>query len=249
MTASGVAGLIFVLFFLGLVLIFILLGRNGVRPGRQLREIPAFDSLKRAVGLAVEAGARLHLSLGRGNITGQQSAVGLVGLSMLERIARSTTAGDRPPVATSGEGSLAVLSQDTLRGAARYTGAAYDPLSGRLTGVTPFSYAAGVLPVIHDEDVGASLLVGNFGSEIALITEASERAGSLTLAGTDNLPGQAVLYASAQEPLIGEEVFAGGAYLGVNAAHAASLRAQDVLRWLLILAMLLGAIGKLAGLL
>lgn len=59
-------------------------------------------------------------------------------------------------------------------------------------------------------------MIGNFGSEAALINEAAERSGSLTLAGTDTIPGQAVLYATAQEPLIGEEVFAGGNILGLT---------------------------------
>jgi len=53
-----------------------------------------------------------------------------------------------------------------------------------------------------------------------------------------------VLFAAAQEPLIGEELYAAGAYLKSGPIHIASLRAQDVLRWVLIFAILLGAILK-----
>lgn len=240
-------GLIFVLAFAGLMLVVALFGRK--RPARRLRDIPAFAKLNRAVGLAVEAGNRLHMSLGRGQLLSQQSAVGFVGLSLLDRIARWTSFSDQPPIATSGEGTLSALSQDTLQKAARSVGADFDPTRGRLAGITPFSYAAGVMPVIQDEGVGANMLIGSFGSEVALINEAGERAGSLTLAGTDDLSGQAILFATAQEPLIGEETYAGGAYLGASGLHAASLVAQDVFRWVIIALILISVVLKLAGVL
>lgn len=235
-----------VLAFFILIIVFtaILRGRPS---SRDLRAIPAFARLGRAVGLAVEAGNRLHLSLGSGDLVGPQSAVAYVGLSVLRRIARATAISDKPPVATSGEGAVAILSQDTMRSTAGEMGVRFDPMSGRLTGLTPFSYAAGAMSVIHDEDVGANVLIGNFAAEVALINEAAERAHSLTLAGTDNVPGQAVLYATAQETLIGEETFAGGAYLGAGLTHIASLRVQDIFRWVLIAVISAGAILKLVG--
>jgi hypothetical protein len=242
---AGIMGLAFVLVFLLIMLIYAAAGR--ARPSRHFREIPAFDRLRRSIGLAVEAGMRLHVSLGRGILTGPQSAVAFVGLSMLERIARATGISDQPPVATTGESSLAILAQDTLRGAAQFSGAEFDPTSAMVAGLTPFSYATGTMVVVHDEGVGANILVGSFGSEAALIAEASDRADSLTLAGTDLITGQAILYATAEEPLIGEEVFAGGAYLGVGPLHTASLRAQDLLRILIILVILVGVLLRLLG--
>ena len=52
---------------------------------------------------------------------------------------------------------------------------------------------------------------------------------------------------SAQDPLIGEELFAAGAYVGAGASHEASLAVQDVLRWLFIIAILIGSLLKLVG--
>ena len=245
MNSYGLLGLIFVLVFLGLMITFAVLLRQ--REGLILREISAFTRLQRAIGLAVEAGSRLHISLGRGQLISTQSAIGYVGLSILDRIARSTSISDRPPVATSGEGTLGILSQDTQRGAAKTLGVEFDPMRGRITGLSPYSYSAGTLSLIEEEDVGANMLIGSFGSEVGLITEAAERSESMTLGGTDNLSGQAVLFASAQEPLIGEETYAGGAYLGVGPMHIASLYAQDILRWVLIGLIVIGAILNLLG--
>ena len=90
---------------------------------------------------------------------------------------------------------------------------------------------------------------GQFNSEIGLIIDAAERNNGLTLGGSNDLQGQAILYAAAQEPLIGEELYAAGAYLQVNTFHSASVRAQDILRWCLVGAILIGAALKVLGVL
>jgi hypothetical protein len=214
------------------------------------REIPAFTHLRHAIGRVVEDGTRLHVSLGRGALATPQSASALAGLTLLRRLAELTSAGDKLPIATSGDAALAILSQDTLQtGSLASAQGAYDPTAGQLTGLTPFSYAAGALPVIRDENISANVLMGNFGVEAALLAEAAERANTFTLAASDNLTAQAVLFASAQEPLIGEELFAAGAYVGAGPLHTASLTVQDILRWLIILVILVGAFLKLTGIL
>lgn len=245
----GIIGLVFVLVFFSLIIIFPVVNRR--RPGWRFREITAFAKLERAIGLAVEAGTRLHISLGRGSISGLQGGSALIGFSVLERVARAASISDRPPVATSGDGTLAILSQDTLHSALRAIGAEsqYDPTHGQVSGLTPFSYAAGTLPVIYDEHVSACFLSGHFESEVALIIDAAERSGSLTLAGSDSISAQAILYATAQEPLIGEELYAAGAFVRAGNMHLSSLRAQDVLRWTLVVIILAGAALKAVGVL
>ncbi len=249
MSTMNMAGLGFILLFFFLMLLFAFLGRKR-KSALPLRPIAAFRRLWNAIGIAVEDGTRLHISVGRGSVDGVESASAFAGLQVLARIMRIVSISDRHPVATAGDGALSILTRDTLKAAYADLGQAaqYHPSAGRLTGITPFSFAAGVMPLIADEDVSANVLIGHFGPEVALMVEAGERRGNLTLAGTDSLPGQAVLYAAAQEPLIGEEVYSGGAYLRASGMHVASLRAQDVLRWGVILLILGGALLQALGL-
>lgn len=214
-----------------------------------LRLINAYEQLNRSVGLAVESGTRLHISLGRGNFLTARGGSALAGLSMLRRLAERTSLSDRPPVVTSGDASLAILSQDTLQAGYRAAGAQeqYRFTTGRLAGLTPFSYAAGTLSTIHDENVSANIVLGDLGAESALLAEASDRENTSLIAASDDLAAQAVFFASSQEPLIGEELFAAGAYVGAGASHEASLHVQDILRWLIILAILIGSLLKLVG--
>lgn len=229
-----------------LLLAFTFLRRKS--PG-MFRRIEAYERLDRAIGLAVEGGTRLHISIGRGSLFTARGGSALAGLAMLRRLSERTSLSDQPPIVTSGDASLAILSQDTLQSGYRAARAEdqYRFTNGRLTGLTPFAFAAGTMPVIRDEDVSANVILGDLGAESALLTDAAESRGADLIAASDNLSAQSILYASSQEPLIGEELFAAGAYLGAGASHDASLQTQDILRWLVILAILGGAFLKLLG--
>jgi hypothetical protein len=69
------------------------------------------------------------------------------------------------------------------------------------------------------------------------------------IAGTDDVQSQALFFATAEHPLIGEEVFATGAYLEVGGLHPASLRTQDALRWAIIALILGGTLLSTFGVL
>jgi hypothetical protein len=218
---------------------------------RVFRKIAAFTRLQRAAGLAVEDGTRLHVSLGRGGLLTPRGAAALSGLSLLRQLGEQNSISDRPPIATSGDAVLAVLSQDTLQAAYQSAGAEelFQPANGRLGGLTPFSYAAAAMTVTHQEQVSTDVLIGDFGSEVALIADAAERENALLIAASNDPAAQAILFASASEPLVGEELFAAPAYIGNAPSHSASLQVQDILRWLIILALLAGAGLKMVGLL
>jgi hypothetical protein len=242
--------------FIGLVLVILSAGLMFAfslprlwKTRRVLRSIPAFIRLRRAIGLAVEDGTRLHVSIGKSSIFSATNASALVGLSTLERVAQLSLVSDRPPVATSGDGTLSILSQDTLRAAYRIANVPeqYDPDRGRLAGATPMAYIAGTLPVVRDERVSTNILVGNFGPEIGLVADASDRQNAFTLATSDAMAAQAVLYVTAEETLIGEELFALPAYLQAGSIYQASLNLQDVLRWIVIALIILAAILSFLG--
>jgi hypothetical protein len=179
------------------------------------------------------------------------SAAAFVGLATVRRVSELTSVSDRPSIVTSGDGALNVLSQDTLK--ASYVAAVaperYDASMGQVTGLTPFSYAAGAIPVMRDENISTNVIVGNFGLEVALMADAAERQDNFTMVASDNIPAQAVLFAAGSNPLIGEELYAVGAYVQAGAVHTASLRVQDLLRWALIVAIVVGAVLKLVGIL
>jgi hypothetical protein len=244
---EGVLALVVGLLLAGLILFFTFL-RRGQWP--TFRRLPALEALSADIGRSVESGTRLHLSLGNGSMYGPEASATLVGLAALSQIAKAGSVSDKPPLATSADGAVTLLSQDVYRVAFRHQRAEdrYDPLLGRIAGLGPLGYAAGTMHTAPDEDVTATFILGPQGREVALVAEAGSRRGDV-VGGTLDPVAQAVLYATADHPLIGEELFATGAYLKVNRAHAASVQAQDVMRWVVIGAAValavLGTVGIL----
>ncbi len=216
----------------------------------KLRTIPALSRLYRAIGLSVEDGTRLLISLGDPSLLTGSAGAPLAGLGMLRHLAERTSLSDRPPVAVAGEALLAILAQDTLEAGYREAGAGefYQPTTGRVAGLTPFSATAGTIPILRDEAVSGAVFMGHFSVEAGLLADAAERENVLAVGSSDDLAGQAVWYASAPETLIGEELFAAAAYIGGSPVQTASLTVQDVLRWVIIAALIIGTLLKLVGL-
>lgn len=214
-----------------------------------VRELPALVRLYRAIGLSVEDGTRLHISLGHGGLLNARGGSALAGLAALRLISERTSVSDKPPVASAGDPTLGLLTQDTLQAGyeAAGVGELYVPTSGRVTGFGPFGFAAGAMPITSNEKISANILLGHFGAEVGLLAEASERDNVTLIGASDDLAGQSVLFASSQDALIGEELFAAGAYIGAGPSHMASLTVQDILRWTIVLVLLAGAFLKFAG--
>lgn len=228
--------------------LFLLVRFRRARPAR-LRAIPGLAHLYRAFGLSVEDGTRLLVALGGQSLLTRNAGAALAGLSLLRQLSQKASVSDRPPVAVAGDPALAILAQDTLHAGYRAVGAGefYQPVTGRLAGMTAFSSAAATIPMLGDENVSLAVLVGNFGAEAGLLSEAAERSHALLIGATSDPAGQSVLYATAPEALIGEELFAAPVYMADAPAMVANLILQDILRWLIILGLLLGSALKILG--
>ncbi|MDW8325869.1 MAG: hypothetical protein RMK99_04820 [Anaerolineales bacterium] len=233
--------LVLLIFISLLGFFFLLTRRQGVRH-IGLREVETWKQLPNLIGAAVESGRRLHLSLGHGVLGQPDTATLLAGLNAVGQIATVTVVSDKPPVITTTDGATALLAQDLVRQAYRQQNAAeqYRDDVARVAGLSPLSFNGALTAVVRDEAVAGSIFIGSAGPEVVLLTEAGRQAGAPTFAGSDNIAGQAVLFAAADQTLLGEDVYSAGAYLGRMPAHIASLHTQDVMRWLIVGAMLVG---------
>ncbi len=143
MSATGFTGIVVIVLFLGLMIFFSFINKDSTK--RNIRPIPAYDKINQQINIAVEDGTQLHISLGRGGMTGPESASALAGLSILKQIIKKSSVCDHPPVASTGDAVISILAQDIIQGTSKAISVS-DQLrnpSGELIGVTPFSYAAG----------------------------------------------------------------------------------------------------------
>jgi hypothetical protein len=88
-------------------------------------------------------------------------------------------------------------------------------------------------------------MVGSFGDEYLLMGEAGARQGVHQVVGSADPQTLPFVYASADETLVGEEIFAGGAYTSRLPIQVASLLTEDLARWFVVLAIVLIAVLKI----
>lgn len=204
-----------------------------------LRVIPAFNTLPDYVGLSIEANSPMHLAMGSSGMGGTSTLLSLAVAEFFYQIAQRASISDVAPILTLSNASSLPLAQDTLRRAfiSRGRAARYGFTNARWypTGSRSMAYAAAITALMNNNQPAANVFAGSFGIELGLMMEAGRRRNIPGMAVSDQLEGQAVAYAFSEHVLIGEEVFAAGAYLGQNASQIAEQIALDILRWLLII--------------
>lgn len=242
---------------LGLLVVFLVLFvvylwvAGWSRPGRKrvfpLRAIKGYDATREGLSSAAETGNAVHTSPGAGGVGsgGVITAATLAGMNVVESMARVSTITGAPVQATTNDAIAYALTDNAVRRGYRRAGWSMDSenASARfLTHNDQLAYAAGVSDVVAQHKVSQAVMVGHFGPSVLLITEAQRRQGAQQIAGSSDPQALALLTVSTDHTLIGEEIFASGAYLERRTSHIASLLAQDGLRWIVIAFIIAGFI-------
>lgn len=228
--------------------IMILAGRLGWGRRVGLRPLPAREALLQQVSRAVESGGTLHVSMGTGGVCSTDTMISLAGAYVLDRLADQAAAANAPPIVTVSDPTLLPVAQDSLRRA--YADHArrenYDPGQVLMLSPQPLAYGAAAMGVAQDSATAGNVLVGSFGPEVVLLTEAAARRGVPQVAGAAEPQAQALIYPTADYLLLGEEIFAASAYLGEHGG-ASRLLAQDIVRALIVVVILGLALLNLLG--
>ena len=132
------------------------------------------------------------------------------------------------------------MTQDTLRRPHVRQGdlSGYQPLAARQLALNPLQYAAAAMDYLAHDQVSANVMSGSFGPELGLIEHEANKQSLPQLTGAADPRALAMMVASHENVLYGEEIYAAKAYLQARPQHLASLRAQDVLRWLIVLGII-----------
>ncbi len=243
---------IVILALLGIFLLVFLLLLSASQRGKlsTLRELLPYQRIKGAIGRAAELGKGVHFSPGSGDLAqGLHPVETLAGLTIGEAVARQAAqSGARLVTTTNGPVTYAVADNVASRGYANMgrladynaedTRFVTQSLSDRLP------YLVGAADVVEHEDTEVNIAIGYFGAEYLLLGETAARSGTNQIVGSSESSAIPLMLTTAdpEQVLIGEEIFAGGAYLQQRASHVASLIAQDALRIVLIIAIIVGAL-------
>lgn len=236
-----------VLLLLVLPVLFFLTSRARAGKTGTLRSLPGMEELPRMVGRSAETGQPLHVSVGVAGVGGAATAETWAGLTLLGQLADEAAACDTPLLVTVADPTVLPIAQDILWRAYLRNGnpEGYEPTQVQLIAPDPMAYAAGVAGLLERAPLTASVMVGSFGDEYLLMGEAGARQGIHQTVGTADPRTLPFVYASADETLTGEEIFAGGAYTGRLPIQIGSLLTEDWARWAVSAAILVTAVLKI----
>lgn len=240
---------------LGVVLVgviaFALYGMRYRSQAPAMRTFPVFRALSDEVGRVAEEGAAIHIALGNGSLIGDTAMTSVAALQGLNALIDLAAVYDTPPLITTGDPTLYLLASDWMRRAYVRIGSAdlYQPAAVQFTAASPTAYAAMAATYLHEGGIGSNIVLGAFTQEASLLLSAAERCHIHSSGGATAPEGLGALYPAlgAAQLAIGEDMFAGGAEVQPRSSALASLGAQDVLRWLVILGILGAALISLAG--
>lgn len=220
---------------------------SQVKNGRflpRVRHINGLDSIEEAIGRATEMGRPVHFSPGIAGVTDQSAPQTMAAMEILAYTTELVAKYNTEMVVSIRTPELFPIAQEVTR--QRFL-AAGKPEMFRETTVQFFSsdqfaYSASAMGFISRHQVAANIMMGAFWAESLLIAESGAQAGAIQVAGTANLHQIPFFVAACDYTLIGEELFAGGAYLSQDKLKLGSIAGQDYIKLACLVLVAIGAI-------
>jgi hypothetical protein len=226
------------LFFIGLVIYFIRVSSRGKE--LYVRRISGIDALDETIGRSVELGRPISFTTG---LTGVGPLL-YACLGVLHYVAkRAARFGSRLLIPSTDPEAMAMTEaviQTAYREERRFNN--YDPSLIRFLSGEQFAFASGYMGLMHRENVGSAFLFGSFAAESLILAEAGVQVGAVQVAGSASPEQVPFFVTTCDYTLIGEELFAAGAYLSRDPVQVASLRAQDLAKAFIFVLVLFGVI-------
>jgi hypothetical protein len=236
--------LAFVLLFCGAVLYLI----RAARAGKELfiRPIPGLAAVDEAIGRATEMGRPILFVPGLG-VTGEVAT--LAAFTMLGRVAKKTAEYQTTVRVPCYDPMVMTIAQDIVKSS--YLDAGY-PEAYREEDVffvtqDQFSYVAAVNGMMIRERPATNFYIGKFYAESLILAETGNIAGSIQIAGTDEIIQIPFFIAACDYTLIGEELYAASAYLSREPPLLGTLKGQDWGKAAVVTAIVLGTIAATLG--
>ncbi len=218
---------IFALLVIGLILFMM---RSAKKRELQIRRIPGIDAMEEALGRATEMGKPVLFVPGIGGLDNMQT---FAGLSVLKWIAKKCEAFSAKII-------VPILNAAVVAPAAEMVANANAEV--RFVSQDQGAFSAGVIGSLAREQVATAFYFGSFGFESLLIAESGRRQGVLQIAATADYLQIPFFMCTCDYTLIGEELYAAGAYLSRDPVEIGTIRGQDFAKLIIAGLIIIGSV-------
>jgi hypothetical protein len=234
-----------------LVVIIFILAYYYMSSGKKIyiRRVAALDAIEDAIGRSTEMGKPVVCSFGIGGFDYWTMA----GLSILSHVSRVCADTDTRLIVPTGGGHSSYMVREQAVDLVRtqYLMAGKPEMFNEddlpfLSG-EQYAYTPGYVGILVRERPGAVIMTGSHYSEAMNITEMSNGVGALTITAGCYTGNMAALACASDYIMLGEEQPAAGAYLSREPQQMASIRVQDIYKFIGIAFIILGLIAVNLG--
>jgi len=224
------------------ILVYVLIQR--ARAGQkipEIRKITGMEAFDEAVGRATEMGKPVHIT-NYGEALGDYDTFAY--WSFLAHVAKLCASYDTRIIVTDSSYLVNAVNMDIVRQAYLEVGRpdAFNPDDVRYISGTQFAWTMGVAGIIAREQVASQFLVGYFYAEALILAEVGNLVGAIQVAATSNTAQLPFFIVACDYTLIGEEFYAGAAYLSKEPVITGSVVSQDIMRLVLYALVVVGTI-------
>lgn len=221
------------------VVVLISLARRG--RSFYVRPIPGLSAVDEAIGRATEMGRPILFVCGLGSAG---DVATLAAFTLLGRVARKTAEYQTRALVPCYDPIVMTVCQEIVKSSYLDAGRPELYRQDDIYFVTQdqFPYTAAVNGVMLREKPATNFYIGKFYAESLVLAETGNVAGSIQIAGTDEITQIPFFVATCDYTLIGEELYASSAYLSQEPPLLGTLKAQDFGKAAAAFIMLGGAI-------
>lgn len=203
-----------------------------------IRRVPGVDAIDEVVGRSVELGKPVLFSIGLGGI----DITTLQAITVIGHVAKLAARFRNRIIVPVVDPMVIPVIEEVEREA--YAGEgnaeAFDPEDIRFLSGEQFAYAAGVVGIMHREQVGATFFFGSFAAESLVLAENGQAVGAVQIASTPDSNQIPFFLATCDYVIIGEEYYAVTALMSDDPVLKGSLIGQDYVKIALLAAIIAG---------
>ena len=211
----------------------------------KIKRIAGLDAIEEVIGRAVETGRPVFDIVGMGQFTDSYATQTIAALSVLSHVATLSAKLGAELIAPQARVDVMPVAIELVKDAYRAEGKLdelnVDEQLPYLSG-TQFAWASGIIGMASRLKPAANIMIGPFWAESMMFAETFDRVGSMQVGGTARTYQIPFFAALCDYVLIGEEIFAAGAYVSGDPQQIGSIAAQD---WFKIAAIALSVVGAL----
>lgn len=215
----------------------------------KLRRINGLDAIEESIGRATEMGRPVHFSPGLADIVGNTAAKTFAALEVLAYVTGLCAKYDTDLVVTIRQPNVLPLAQETVRQGYMLAGRPdmYQEDTVRFISSNQNAYVTGAIGYMHRNKVAANIMAGLYMGEALLLAESGSRIGAMQIAITASMHQLPFFVAACDYTIIGEELFAAGAYVSQDKVKLGAIAAQDYIKLGLMATVIIGTIMSTAG--